>query len=41
MFMNVITGILTTFIVYQGHRFSSNSCQGQTNLAKCVCCHVP
>ncbi len=36
MCMNVITGYLSTFTVFQCHIFGIRSCQGQTNLAKRV-----
>ncbi len=41
MFMNVITGYFSTFKVIQDHIFGSRSCQGQTNLVKCVFSYIP
>ncbi len=40
MFRNVITGYKSKLKVIQGHNFGSMSYQGQTNLAKCVYCHI-
>ncbi len=41
MFMNVITGYVSTFIVIQCHIFVSKSFQGQTNSTKCVFSYIP
>ncbi len=41
MFMNVITGYLSTFNVIKCHIFGSSSCPGQTNSVKCVFCGIP